>query len=169
MRLMRRVVASAMVATLAAVPLWSGIAGCAEKKVPMETAIPQTLLPDLLNIGLKQAWQRQLDLKPGEAVKKAWRVDSSVYVASNRSRLFRIDVNSGVLAFSDGLGDENFEIYRPIELRPAQGGSAKEVLIVTRSEAIVVDRITGDQNVPASWGSASRPIRCWWEAPLAWA
>ena len=84
-----------MVAALAAISIVVGNSGLCGKKVPMETAIPQTLLPDLLNVGLKQAWQRQLDLQPGEAVKKAQGVDSSVYVASNRSRLFRIDVNSG--------------------------------------------------------------------------
>jgi outer membrane protein assembly factor BamB len=135
------VVASAVVLALAALPLFSG---CATQK-PVEPALAPVPLPDLQQAGLRQQWQRQLQLEPGERLNHAWRVGTSVYLTSTMPRLFRIEARSGVLAFAVGLGAENFEIYKPIELPAADPKvGPREVLVATRGEVFVLDIRTGD-------------------------
>ncbi len=137
-----RFIAPAVMLALAAVPLAAVQSGCAKKVAPL-TMMPKTPLPDLKSVGLPTVWQRQLTLDAGERIKNAWRVGASVYVATSYSRIVRIDAKSGVMEWSIGLGAENFDIYRPVELPVAEGGPAKQVLIVTRGETFEIDMQTG--------------------------
>ena len=147
MRVLRRVVASAVFMALAAVPLLSGISGCATHNYDSTAAMPAGPLPALGDVGLKQIWQRQINLDNGERFTHAWHVGNSVYLSTTFARIMRIDAKSGVLMWSYGLGAENFQIYKPIELHrddsPA-GGAPREVLVVSRGEAFVFRMETGD-------------------------
>ena len=141
MRAARRLLATATLAALVAVGLLGGFSGCSlHADSTVVAAVP---LPDLTAVGLKQLWERQVRLDPGERVKKAWRVGESVYLATTQSRLARVNARSGVLMWYAGLGQENFDIYRPIELKPADG-PAKDVLVVTRGEAFLFSMETGE-------------------------
>jgi outer membrane protein assembly factor BamB len=143
MRLMRRVVGSAIMMALAALPLLSSVSGCSQQK-PVEAVMPPVNLPDLETAGLHQVWQRHLSLEAGEHLKDSWRVGDSIYISSTRARLFRIEAKSGVLAWAVGLGEENFQIYRPIELPTPKDALSSHVLVVTRGEGLVLDMATGD-------------------------
>lgn len=144
-----RILASAALLACASLPFIA--AGCAKKVVEL-TVIPATPLPDLHTVGLAQKWERQVPLDPGESIKNAWRVGTSVYVATSYSRLARIEAQSGVLDWSQGLGQENFDIFRPIELRNPGGGPAKQVLVVTRGQTFIIDMLSGAVVKPANLG-----------------
>jgi len=135
--------ASAVVLALAAVPFMAVDSGCAEKVVEL-SVIPATPMPDLHTVGLNLTWQRQVTLDAGERITNAWRVGSSIYVASSMSRLSRINARSGVLSWSIGLGEENFHLFRPAEIPNPAGGTAKEVLVTSHGAAFVVNIETGE-------------------------
>jgi outer membrane protein assembly factor BamB len=146
MRALRGIVASAIVLALAGAV--GGLAGCAEKHVNVTAAALPMEMPNLNEAGLHQDWTRSINLEPGERVKKAWRLGVSVYVATNYSRIVRIDAKTGVMVWSIGLGPENFDIFRPIELTGPAGGPAISVLVVTRGEAFTFNLETGDEERP---------------------
>jgi outer membrane protein assembly factor BamB len=141
MRSMRQVVASALM--VAAIPLMAGIPGCGlmESRGSIRSSEP---LPDLGQIGLKRSWQRSLPMAADEHIKEAWRINNSIYVTTSYARIARIDAKSGVLAFDKELGRENLQIYRPIELKQPGPGTFGEVLVATRSGALVFNMATGD-------------------------
>ncbi len=123
-----------------------GLNGCALMDNRAATARPvATDLPGLQSVGLHQVWQRQVGLEPGERIRKVWREGLSVYVATTDSRIVRIDAKTGILKWSNGLGRENFEIYKPIELKDAAGFPSGEVLVMTRGEAFIFDLNLGDE------------------------
>ncbi|HEY4329660.1 MAG TPA: PQQ-binding-like beta-propeller repeat protein [Phycisphaerae bacterium] len=102
-------------------------------------------LPGLQEIGLHQVWQRQVSLEPGEQVKNTYRVGQSIYVTTSISRIIRMEADTGILRWSNGLGRENFDIYKPIELKGADNAPTGEVLVVSRGEAFMFNIGTGDQ------------------------
>ncbi len=143
MRALRGILASVALVALAS----AGISGCAQHEAPM-MAVPHVDLPLLRDIGLRQEWTRSIGLEPGERVQKAWRIGVSVYVATSYSRLVRINAKSGMLVWSNVLGEENFDIFQPVELKNADGSPATDVLVVTRGAAFVFNMQTGEQSQP---------------------
>ncbi len=127
---------------LAALPILA-MSGCATRDNERNTFVPEAKLPDVRSAGLKMVWERGLPLEAGERITKAWRVGTSVYLATSESRIARFDAKSGVRVWEKGLGRENFEIYKPIEIRPLEG-PPKEALVVTRGEVFRMDLATGD-------------------------
>ena len=145
MRATRRV-PIVLAAVVAAV--WAGLSGCGmlSSSPAPELAAPVAVeLPELQGIGLRQVWQRQVRLEPGERIKKTWRVGASLYVATTDTRFMRIEAKNGVLMWSNVLGRENFDIYQPIELNGPEGKPNGEVLVVTRGTAFAFNMDTGDQ------------------------
>ena len=142
--------------SLAAVPMLFSMPACSMFQQKDVTAVAVTdpgTLPGLQDAGLHQVWQRGIRMEAGEQVKKAWYVGRSIYVATTESRLLRIDPKNGVITWAAGLGRENFDIYKPIELMGADSRPTKEVLVVTRGEAFVFDIETGDETrIPARLG-----------------
>ncbi|HVT83314.1 MAG TPA: PQQ-binding-like beta-propeller repeat protein [Phycisphaerae bacterium] len=141
----RAIVASATLLAFAAAAAL--LPGCTEKPTTMAAPVPVEL-PGLHEAGLHQDWTRSVHLEPGERIKKAWHVGGSIYVATTSSRIIRIDAKTGLLVWSNGLGPENFDIFKPIELKDAAGGPVRNVLVVTRGEAFVFDMETGDESQP---------------------
>jgi outer membrane protein assembly factor BamB len=140
---------------LAATSFLSGLSACSSTHASAGAvaALPPGELPGLQQIGLHESWQRHVRLEPGEHIKKAWYTGLSVYAATTESRIVRIDAKNGVIKWSKGLGRENFDIYRPIELTGADGHPSGEVLVVTRGEAFVLILETGDEaRLPAHLG-----------------
>jgi outer membrane protein assembly factor BamB len=119
-----------------------GLSGCGTTD---SSAAVATDLPGLQGVGLHQVWQRQVRLEPGEGVRKTWRAGASVYVATTDSRIARVEAKTGILKWITGLGRENFEIFRPIELKGADGFPSGQVLVVTRGEAFIFSMETGDE------------------------
>jgi outer membrane protein assembly factor BamB len=143
MRLPRLLTAAAICAAAAL----TGLSGCSifkDNRGPVIIAPVATDLPGLQSVGLHQVWQRQVPLEPGERIKKTWRLGLSIWIATTESRIIRIDAKSGVLKWSNGLGRENFDIYKPIELKGADGFPNGQVLVVTRGEAFIFSMETGD-------------------------
>ncbi len=131
---------SALAATLC-------LSGCntTDNRGPVLVSPTPTDLPGLQSVGLHQMWQRQVKLEPGETIKKSWRLGRSVWVATSESRIIRIDAKTGVQKWSVGLGRENFEIYKPIELLDVENHPNGQALVVTRGEAFIFDTDTGDE------------------------
>lgn len=130
-------------ALLAACAL-AGLSGCNAPKPDVRGPLA-TDLPGLQSAGLRQVWQRQVRLEPGERILNAWRLGQSVWVATSESRIVRLDANTGVLKWSLGLGAENFDIYKPVELKGPDGHPNGLVLVVTRGEAFIFKMDTGDE------------------------
>lgn len=139
MRSMRHVVASAV--ALAGLSLVHP--GCTQS-ADWAPPLPSQPLPDLAKVGLERAWQRSVPLSSNEHVRNAWRVGGSVYITTDSARIVRINAADGALTFDKGLGAENLQIYRPIDLKPAKPGGFGEVLVVTRVGAYVFNQETGD-------------------------
>jgi hypothetical protein len=143
MRLSLRIPAS-VVLLAATVPLCGGLTGCSLFQ-PNGQALAMGDLPGLQEIGLHNPWQRPIRLEHGERITKAWYLVTSIYLATSESRIIRLDAKTGVVKWTQGLGRENFEIFRPIELKNVDGSSANQVLVVTRGEAFVFHKETGDE------------------------
>ena len=107
--------------------------------------IVPTDLPGLQSVGLHQVWQRQVPLESGERITKVWRLGLSMYVATSGCRIVRLDAKSGILKWGVGLGYENFDIFRPVELKGPDGFPNHEVLVVTRGEAFIFNVDIGDE------------------------
>jgi outer membrane protein assembly factor BamB len=120
----------------------AGLSGCGTTDT---TAVSSTDLPGLQGAGLHQVWQRQVRLEPGETITKVWRVGASIYVATTESRIARLEAKTGLLKWSIGLGTENFDIFRPVELKGADGFSNGQVLVVTRGQAFIFSMDIGDE------------------------
>ena len=146
MRASRRVliVLASMVAVACA-----GLSGCGTADT---SSVVATELPGLQGVGLHQMWQRQVRLEPGERLMHVWRVGASVYVATTDSRFIRLEAATGILKWSVGLGQENFNVFRPIELKGPDGNSNGQVLVVTRGEAFIFSMDTGDEMRRGSLG-----------------
>jgi hypothetical protein len=153
MRLLPKFVAPAFMIALAALPMLGGLSGCSSNPSSKFTVIPQDELPDLNRAGLSRLWERQINLSPGERIRRVWRVGESVYVTTTDARLVRIDAANGRIVWQQGLGAENLNIYKPIELKAAEGSTARDVLVVTGGEVFRFDFETGDETrTPARLG-----------------
>src|SRR5699024_6638559 len=134
--------------TVAALPLLAGLSAC-QKAPPVTMAeIPPGELPDLRRAGLTQLWKAEATLYAGENIRNVWRVGDSIYVATSDARIIRIDAKTGAIRWQQGLGVDNFIIYKPIELKTADGSASKELLVVTGGEVFTFDMATGDETRP---------------------
>ena len=117
--------------------------------------------------GSTSEWQRQVQLEPGESVKKTYRVGKSIYVTTSESRIVRIEADTGILRWSNGLGRENFDIYKPIELKGADNAPTGEVLVVSARRSFHFQHGDRRSNTPTGapghqrfqpipWSSATR-------------
>ncbi len=142
----KRTVMAAALAMAVGVLGFMGFSGCQMmgEQTVVEARAPQTDLPQLVDVGLKQMWQCHLPLQGNERIQDAWRVGQAIYVATTQTRLFRIDKNSGVVLFQVGLSSQPLMIYRPSELRPTEAGDPTSILVVTRGPAFELDIRTGD-------------------------
>jgi outer membrane protein assembly factor BamB len=122
----------------------AGLTGCSTTD-NTEAVVTPTDLPGLQSVGLHQVWQRQVPLERGERISKIWRVGLSLYVATSECRIARLEARTGILKWGVGLGYENFDIFRPVELKGADGLPSGEVLVVTRGEAFIFNMVTGDE------------------------
>jgi outer membrane protein assembly factor BamB len=136
---MRHVVASALALGALSLGHW----GCTQS-ADWAPPLPSQSLPDLSKAGLQRSWQRSVPLSSNEHVRNAWRIGGSVYVTTDSARIIRINAADGALTFDKGLGAENLQIYRPIDLKPAVEGGFGEVLVATRVGAYVFNQETGD-------------------------
>ena len=148
MRLSLKILASAMLAA-AIVPLCGGLTACSffQGHDGQGSALPAAsgILPGLQDAGMHQSWQRQIRLEPRERITKAWYQVGSIYLATSASRILRVDAKTGVTKWTKGLGEENFDIFRPIELKTVDRRLTGEVLVVTRGEVFVLNIETGDE------------------------
>jgi outer membrane protein assembly factor BamB len=132
---LRRVLASAFVLATA-VTAFSGISGCQTATVPGNVYAP---VPDLQNIGLRKLWERRVTMAPGEQLKNTWRVGDSIYVTTSNARVVRLNAAEGTKAWEIDLVNRTYEILRPSDV---PGG--KNVLVLNRGQAFLVDKVTGD-------------------------
>jgi len=133
-----------LAAVLMAIPMFSGLSGCSSTGDKVLEVPSYSSLPDLRIAGLQQKWQRHLKLRGGEHVTDAWRMNKSVYVVTDQTRVFRMESDSGVLAFSEELSTQRIPIYRPSEFRLDPNQPNREVFVATRSQAFVLDKRNGD-------------------------
>src|SRR5207244_1488977 len=104
MRLPLKTLAGVVLA-LSAVSVLTTLPACSlfhQRDVEALPDTPPGTLPGLQEIGLHQAWQRQVRLEPGEQVKKSWYLGKSIYVATTESRILRIDTKNGVVKWAAG-------------------------------------------------------------------
>jgi outer membrane protein assembly factor BamB len=121
----------------------AGLSGCKSADIPVE--VPAAELPGLQDVGLHLVWQRPMPLEPGERLTKVWRVGASLYLATSESRITRVEASTGLIKWSVGLGAENLDIFKPVELKGEDGFSNGQVLVVTRGEAFIFSMQTGDE------------------------
>jgi outer membrane protein assembly factor BamB len=130
---LRRVLASAFV--MAAAVSASVLPGCQNGR---DTS-SRPPVNELSNVGLRQLWERRVTLAPGEKIADAWRVGDSVYVTTSNARLVRLVAASGTKAWEVDLVNRMYQIFRPAD---APGG--KNVLVLNRGQAFLIDKTTGD-------------------------
>ena len=131
----------------------TGLSGCGTKDTA--AVVVPTDLPGLQSVGLHQVWQRQVPLETGERITKVWRLGLSVYVATSGCRIVRLDAKTGILKWGVALGYENFDIFRPVELKGPDNFPNGEVLVITRGEAFIFNMEIGDENAARMGISAS--------------
>jgi outer membrane protein assembly factor BamB len=104
---------------------------------PKQTTPDYIPFPSLQSVGLTQVWERQIILAPQEKIDHVWRVGDSVYVATNQSRMTRIEAASGVKAWDVTIGSGS-EFHKPFEL---PGGH--NLLVANHGEFMLVNKATG--------------------------
>ena len=88
-------------------------------------------------------WQAELPLDEAETVRKAFLVDETIYLATDRGVLYAVHADIGTIRWSIRLGEAGTQIYKPCHVRAFYGKDL--TLVITTGGAFYVDRESGDK------------------------
>lgn len=98
---------------------------------------------DLEGAGLRIHWTAQLPLGEGDTVVGGFVRDEVIYVTTDRSKLYSITADSGLIRWVHAITEPDYDVYPPSHVVTMNGEGA--VVVRAATETFIFDRFTGRQ------------------------
>jgi len=104
-------------------------------------AEPLTTQADLEQAGFQLYWAASLPLAKGDSVVGGYLRDDTLYVTTDRGRLFSVTADSGLIRWAHDVTEPGYKVYAPTHMVTAQGNGP--VVVPTTTFTYIYDRYTG--------------------------